>query len=325
MSLTNNQYVSMNAMGGNTFSFPKGASNKTPLNDKTETITRLLMKFFHSGVGHIVMFILHIVSCIAIIVIGALNSDKGLVDVYYTRPFFKENQIQYEIQIIFGDVNLFFLNSAFLGITAFFHFSYMYNHFLAGDENISIYVRWIEYSITASIMIIIIALLSGIREIFTLMTTFGLMAITMAFGFISDYSFETINEKPVIRKSVYNAYVSSFEKRSPNFIGKMAFFVGFVPYIFAWVPIFVQFYSALAGSIAKPPDFVYAVIVIMFLLFSTFAGVQLWFTVLFETNGTNEIMRYFQLMKQDAWLHILSLIAKLTLSWMVTGGIINTT
>lgn len=71
---------------------------------------------------------------------------------------------------------------SFFGITAAFHLFYALNPnnaYLAAVQNGNNYFRWVEYSITATIMLVIIAVLSGVKDVqnyFTLVASgFGMI------------------------------------------------------------------------------------------------------------------------------------------------------
>lgn len=110
--------------------------------------------------------------------------------------------------------------------------------------------RWVEYSVSASIMRVLIALLSGIGDIHTLFLLFGLTACTMLFGMV----FELENAS---------------KRDKPESIGWASFYIAFIPHAFTWLTIFCFFFRGV--SISNPPTFVWTIIVIEFILDLTFA------------------------------------------------------
>jgi len=74
----------------------------------------------------------------------------------------------------------------FLGLSAFFHFLVVspkffprYSAGLAQNRN---YFRWVEYSISSSVMLVIIAQICGVSDIVALIAIFGVNASMILFG-----------------------------------------------------------------------------------------------------------------------------------------------
>ena len=175
--------------------------------------------------------------------------------------------------------NICAMNGTFLILTALAHLFYSIN------DEFSKQYRWIEYGISAPILFIVIAIMCGIRDIFTLVSLFGLMSTTMRFGRYQDLSRETD------------------WKKAP-------FWDGFIPYVFAWAVVFYQFGYSVKRSDA--PDFVYPIIVVTFLFYSSFSIVQWYFTI-----------KTVNLDAEDSAMIVLSLLSKLVLSYWMLGGIMN--
>ena len=82
-----------------------------------------------------------------------------------------------------------YLSAVFLLLSAIDHFLVItcakssYEVGLVNEYNI---YRWLEYSISASVMRVMIAILSGISNVHTLILIFGLPATTMLFGLAFD-------------------------------------------------------------------------------------------------------------------------------------------
>ena len=83
--------------------------------------------------------------------------------------------------------------------------------------------------------------------------------------------------------------------------------VGFGLHAAIWIPIFISFFTVVSES--KPPDAVYSIIVILFVLFSSFGILQV-----LKTRGIRVEVGYL----------ILSLVSKTLLNWLYYGGIIQT-
>lgn len=142
---------------------------------------------------------------------------------------------------------------AFPLITCFFHLLYAR---LGGAGQL----RYLEYSITASIMLVIIQILAGETVYENVQTIIVLMFVTMWCGFFQDLKIDM-----------------------PK-IGNVAFWVGWVPYIYAWTLVITRFFNTIAESNEDPlsegvPTFVYLIIWIELAFFSLFGVVQWYYVV----------------------------------------------
>lgn len=105
--------------------------------------------------------------------------------------------------------------------------------------------RWFEYSLSASIMIVLIAMLTGIGDVAALVAIFGVNATMIFLGLVQEHT-----ERPGEGRML------------PFWVGC---FAGAVP----WVAIAIYFVSP--GSPADPPAFVYAIFISLFIFFNVFA------------------------------------------------------
>ena len=182
--------------------------------------------------------------------------------------------------------------AAFLFLSAIAHFSVSaprvfpwYSRNL--DKGIN-HARWMEYSLSASLMIVVIAMLVGIQDIASLILVFSLNATMILFGWLME---------------LHNQYTET-TSWLPYWFGV---FAGVVP----WIAIAV--YLAGSGNEAGgPPGFVYAIFFTIFLFFNTFA--------------VNMVLQYKRVGRWRDYLYgerayiILSLVAKSALAWQVFGG-----
>ncbi len=150
-------------------------------------------------------------------------------------------------------------------------------------------IRFYEYALSSSLMIVLIGQLVGIWDLGSIILMFFLNATMNLFGIMMEY---------------HNQYT---EKTN-----WLSFVYGSVAGIVPWVVIMIYFLSALNSSGAKPPAFVYAIIPTIFVFFNSFA--------------INMILQY---KKVGAWKDylvgerayiILSLLAKTALAWMIFAG-----
>jgi len=142
------------------------------------------------------------------------------------------------------DVKLAYLIASFPFITFIFHllvatvFNKKYNEDLSKGINP---FRWAEYSISSSIMMIIIAMLVGISDFGTLLLIFSINATMILFG----YLMELINQ--FTEKTVW----------SPFYFGV---FAGLIP----WIVVFLVILRS------NPPDFVIWIFVSIAIFFNLF-------------------------------------------------------
>jgi len=150
------------------------------------------------------------------------------------------------------------------------------------------YGRWIEYFFSSSIMIVLISQICGISDIAALLSIFGINACMILFGGLQEKY-----EKP----------------GNPNWI---PFWFGSFAGIIPWIAILV--YLIAPGVSTSPPGFVYAIVIMLFILFNCFA--------------VNMVLQYKQAGHWKDYLYgekvyiILSLTAKSLLSWMVFANIL---
>ena len=145
------------------------------------------------------------------------------------------------------------------------------------------YGRWIEYFFSSSIMIVLIAQITGISDIAALLAIFGINGAMILFGAVQEKY-----EKPGSNKLI------------PFWFGS---FAGIIP----WIAILIYVWAP--GLDASPPAFVYGIIVSLFIFFNCFA--------------VNMILQYKRigpwrdyLFGEKAYI-LLSLTAKALLAWQV--------
>jgi len=149
--------------------------------------------------------------------------------------------------------------------------------------------RWIEYSISASTMMVAIAMLSGIYDFSTLLLMFSLTAGMNLMGLVMEKWNQTTE------KTNWLSY-------------NIGCFLGIMPWV---VYTFYLWASSYYGG-AQPPTFVYFILGSIFLMFNTFA--------------LNMFLQYKKVGPWEDYLYgervyiILSLVAKSLLAWQVFAG-----
>lgn len=183
---------------------------------------------------------------------------------------------------------------AFLGMSAFFHFlissPWFFNRYAAGLKKNHNYFRWVEYSLSSSVMIWLISQLCGVSDVGALFSIFAVNASMIMFGALQE-KYETPGNK----------------KALPFIFGCMT---GIVPWVI------IGFHTLQPGSKndVQVPGFVIGIIVSLFIFFNTFA--------------INQALQYRQVGKWASYLQgersyiTLSLIAKSVLAWQVFSGAI---
>jgi hypothetical protein len=193
-------------------------------------------------------------------------------------------------------VQLSFLVAAFLFLSALAHLliaTVLYDSYVAYLERGMNPYRWFEYSVSASVMIVVIAMLAGVWDVGTLLALFSLIAVMNLMGLMMELHNQTTEEVD------WTAYI----------IGT---FAGLVP----WVVIAITIVNTVLGSDGGgPPDFVLVIYVSLFVFFNLFA--------------INMILQYRETWKWSDYLFgermyiVLSLVAKSLLAWQVFFGTLN--
>ena len=162
-----------------------------------------------------------------------------------------------------------------------------YERMLARGQNPA---RWVEYAFSSSVMIVVIATLSGIQEVGTLVAIFGINAVMNLFG----WSMETANEG----------------RERPQWLH---FNFGVIAGVVPWLVIAIALATAATEPNAEPiPAFVIAIFVSLFISFNVFA--------------INMVLQYRKVGRWRDYLYgeraymLFSLVAKTILAWQVFFG-----
>lgn len=182
----------------------------------------------------------------------------------------------------------------FLLLSSLFHFlissPMFFGRYSAGLKLNHNYFRWVEYSLSSSVMIWLIAQLTGVSDFAGLAGIFAVNASMIFFGALQE-KYETPGNG----------------KGLPFIFGSMT---GIVP----WLIIIVYTIQPGSESAAEIPGFVYGIIVALFIFFNTFA-----FNQAFQYK---KIGRWSNYLFGEATYITLSLVAKSILAWQVFSGAI---
>lgn len=235
---------------------------------------------------NVTMFLLHLVQAIVILV---LADDFSVT---LTTSFLQADTDSLDTVIeSVATVPLAPMIAAFLLISALAHFIMAfvaYGWYVRQLKNHINYIRWYEYSFSASLMVVIIAILSGVFDIPSLILLFSLTAAMIIFGLVMEIHNQTT------KRTNWTSFVA----------GSV---FGFIPWaIIAW-----YFFAAITSGDAIP-TFVYFILPTLFILFFTFA--------------LNMVLQYKKVGPWRDYLYgergymILSLVAKSALAWQVFAG-----
>lgn len=177
----------------------------------------------------------------------------------------------------------------FLGLSALFHFlvasPQFFDRYWRGLGEQRNYFRWVEYSLSSSVMIVLIALICGVSDIVAIVALFGVNASMILFGWLQE-KYET-----------------------PGNGGWLPFIFGCIAGIVPWLGIGFYILSVGGPAGTSAPAFVYGIVISLFLLFNVFALVQ-WLQY-------KKVGKWSDYLRGERTYITLSLIAKSALAWQI--------
>jgi hypothetical protein len=232
-----------------------------------------------------------------------LHLTQGVAMLFISRDFrlpVTTNYLSYDVvtkRLITATMPLFqvpfvWLVVIFLFLSALAHlliatvYNRHYNEDLTRGMN---RMRWFEYALSASTMMVAIAMLVGIYDLGSLIMVFSLVALMNLMGLMME-----IHNQTTQRTNWTSFYIGSF--------------AGLIP----WVVVAIFFWAANYYGFGKIPAFVYAIYGSVFVFFNCFA--------------INMVLQYKKVGKWRDYLFgekvyvILSLVAKSALAWQVFAG-----
>ncbi|MCX6417757.1 MAG: heliorhodopsin HeR [Actinobacteria bacterium] len=228
--------------------------------------------------------IVHLLQMAAVI---ALSTDFSLpvTATYMTGP----PGSSFAAPVVVFETPLALAVALFLGLSAIAHFIVASPQFFGrygnGLQEKRNYFRWVEYSISSSVMIVLIAQITGIADISALIAIFGVNASMILFGWLQE------------------------KYEQPGNGGWVPFTFGCIAGIVPWLAVLVYVLSPGGPPETSAPGFVIGIIVTIFVLFNSFAWVQ--------------YKQYKAQGKWSNYLHgeriyiVLSLVAKSLLAWQI--------
>ena len=240
------------------------------------------------------------------LVMAFLHGIQGVVMVALAEPvqwpitrtrydFDVETETIAPISVQWTEIELAVLVAGFLFISALAHVLIATVRYTAYVEYLARGInpyRWYEYAVSASLMIVVIAMLAGIWDLGTLIALFGLVAVMNLMGLMME---------------LHNQTTSSTDWTAYN-IGVLA---GIVP----WIVIAIAIVGSIVASGGEVPDFVIYIYISIFVFFNLFA--------------VNMVLQYRETWRWREYLFgekmyiVLSLVAKSALAWQVYFGTIT--
>lgn len=228
--------------------------------------------------------LLHLASLIAVV---ALSNDFSLpvTATYMTGP---PGTSSTEPILLFSN-SISYTIALFLGLSALFHFLVASNKFFPryadGLKSSRNTFRWVEYSLSSSLMIFIIAQLNGISDYAALLAIFGVNVSMILFGWLQE-RYTTPGDGDLL----------------PFIFGCIA---GFIP----WLIILIQLLTPSGPAGTTAPGFVYGIVISLFIFFNCFAYVQY---QQYKAKG-----KWANYLRGEKAYIILSFVAKSLLAWQI--------
>jgi len=238
---------------------------------------------------NVIMGFLHLVQGIFMILVS--NDTTYQIFTNYlsfnlaTRSLIPNTQLFYDLR--FGPaVALFLLISA---VAHFYLATVGYASYVQNLKRGMNPIRFYEYALSSSLMIVLIGMLVGLWDLGALILIFALNATMNLFGIMMEY---------------HNQHTARTDWT--------AFIYGSLAGVIPWVVIMLYFVGAVSSGDAKPPAFVYTIVPTLFVFFNIFA--------------INMVLQYKKVGPWKDYLFgervyiILSLSAKTVLAWLIFTG-----
>ena len=230
-----------------------------------------------AGVFHTIQFI----------AVAALSNDFALpvTATYMAGPpgaGYADALTLFSIPLGYAVATFFALSAIAHFVVAAKPFNERYNKGLTQHRN---YFRWVEYSLSSSVMIVLIAQICGIADVTALLALFGVNASMILFGWLQE------------------KYVK------PGSGDLLPFWFGCIAGIVPWLAIAIYVISPSEPTGINPPGFVYGIVFSLFLLFNSFALVQF---KQYQARG-----KWAEYLRGERTYIVLSLVAKSLLAWQI--------
>jgi uncharacterized membrane protein YhdT len=165
-----------------------------------------------------------------------------------------------------------------------------YNRQIGSGRN---YARWLEYSVSASLMVALIAMITSVTDAGALIAIFGANTAMILFGWIQE----------------------AFTRPGREGVSLLPYWFGVIAGAVPWIVIVMNLiFSETVSDAGGPPTFVYGIIVSIFLFFNTFS--------------VNMLLQYKQVGRWRSYVFgekayiVFSLLAKSALAWQVFANVL---
>ena len=225
--------------------------------------------------------IAHLAQAIVVLLL-ANNFSLGVQAAYMAGP--PGDSAPRQIVQLFS-IRIAFLVALFFLLSAAAHFYVAgpgWNRYTANLKRQRNPFRWIEYSISASVMIVLIALITGINDVAALVALVGVNASMIGFGWLQE----------------------RYEQPGG---GWLPFVLGCGAGIAPWIAIGI--YLIAPGAHSHAPGFVYGIFISLFVLFNLFAVTQ-WLQYA-------KVGKWSNYLAGERTYITLSLTAKSALAWQI--------
>lgn len=228
--------------------------------------------------------ILHLASLITVVAL-ANNFSLPITATYMTGP----PGSTFTNPTLLFKTNVGYTVALFLGLSAFFHFLVASRKFFPryanGLKHNRNTFRWVEYSLSSSVMIFLIAQINGISDFAALLAIFGVNVSMILFGWLQE------------------------KYTQPGDGQWLPFIFGCIAGIIPWIIIAINLFSPKGPANVTVPGFVYGIVFSLFALFNCFAIVQF---KQYRAKG-----KWANYLRGEKAYIILSFVAKSLLAWQI--------
>jgi hypothetical protein len=232
--------------------------------------------------------ILHLVSFVAILLLS--NNFSLPVQATYLTDAPGLGKFTESINLF--NINTGYMVAAFMALSAFFHFFVASPRvFQQYADGLKVHInkyRWIEYSLSSSIMLIVIMQLNGTADYIALLSIFAVNVCMILFGWLQE------------------------RYTTPGDGDMLPFWFGCIAGIIPWIATAINVWTPKGPAESTTPGFVYGIIFSIFILFNCFAIVQ-WKQ--YKARG-----KWANYLHGERTYIVLSFVAKSLLAWQVFAG-----
>ncbi len=272
---------------------------------------------------NLVMGLLHLFQGVAMLVLS--NGTLTPVKIFLPQP----NVASRSAEVVgesFYDLNLGYFIALFLFLSAVAHLvtiiPAVYKWYLANLEKELNMIRWYEYALSSSVMIVVIGALSFVQDSTILFLLFVINMSMNLFGAMMERynsllkqqakKFREVTLNTASKSSKITAKIKSTYKTDWT-----SFVYGSIVGVMPWIVLGLYFFVTLdrVENADQVPGFVKAILPTLFIFFNLFA--------------INMYLQYKKIGKWKSYLFgeyayiFLSLAAKSTLAWIIFGGTLS--